>query len=133
MRVCHDREGERKWRKACEETTIWSYKARLVLEAVKGEKIMASFRASTVSIPVRSVNGGFIHSHLSARLHRRAASRWFWIAPVPDDDIIWKKTLNLKPCRQIERTLNQYFFCLDNGEGLSFHESERQESRHSPV
>jgi hypothetical protein len=28
-------------------------------------------------------------------LRGKAAPRWIWITPVPDDDIIWKITLNL--------------------------------------
>jgi hypothetical protein len=51
-------------------------------------------------------------------LRGRAAPRWLWITPVPDDDIIRKKNLTFNRAG-IECTLSYHVFCLDNGEGLS--------------
>jgi hypothetical protein len=50
-------------------------------------------------------------------LRGRAAPRWLWITPVPDDDIIRKKNLTFNRAG-IECTLSDHVFCLDNGEGL---------------
>jgi hypothetical protein len=51
-------------------------------------------------------------------LRGRAAPRWLWITPVPDDDIIRKKNLTFNRAG-IECTLSDHVFCLDNGEGLN--------------
>jgi len=50
-------------------------------------------------------------------LRGRAAPRWLWITPVPDDEIIRKKNEPLT-VQASECTLNEHVFCLDNGEEL---------------
>ena len=52
-------------------------------------------------------------------LRGRAASRWLWITPVPDDEIIRKKNEPLT-VQASECTLNEHVFCLDNGEELTY-------------
>jgi len=51
-------------------------------------------------------------------LRGRAAPRWLWITPVPDDEIIRKKNEPLT-VQASECTLNEHVFCLDNGEELT--------------
>jgi len=55
-------------------------------------------------------------------LRGRAAPRWLWITPVPDDEIIRKKNEPLT-VQASECTLNEHVFCLDNGEELNIYTS----------
>jgi len=63
-------------------------------------------------------------------LRGRAAPRWLWITPVPDDDIIRKKNLTFNRAG-IECTLSDHVFCLDNGEGLNYHKIPSRKSSFS--